>query len=109
MCSEKKRKIGTWFICPEKVSLHYYINDVSVLVGEVHYYSICVISEGGKTGQVIWSVNLNESGMVVDTIQLVFCSQVYESGQVNAVVCGADCCVKVPTGEHIVYFKLSLI
>lgn len=53
--------------------------------------------EGCQKGSITWSVDLSGSGLVVDSIKLALASKVFETGQVNALVCGADCCVKVPT------------
>lgn len=53
--------------------------------------------EGSDKGKVTWSVDLTGSGFVADSVKLTLSSKAFESGQVNAVICGGDCCVKLPT------------
>ncbi|KAK3932966.1 Peptide-N(4)-(N-acetyl-beta-glucosaminyl)asparagine amidase [Frankliniella fusca] len=55
--------------------------------------------EGCQKGSISWSFDLSGSGLVVDSIKMSLASKIFETGQVDALVCGADCCVKIPTGN----------
>lgn len=59
----------------------------------------CVFSEGSEVGKVSWSIDLTGSGFVVQSVKLTLNSKVFESGRVNALICGGDCCVKLPSGR----------
>lgn len=55
--------------------------------------------EGCNKGTVTWCVDLAGSGLVADTVKIILCSKIFETGQVNVTLCGGDVCVKLPTSK----------
>ncbi|XP_034247208.1 peptide-N(4)-(N-acetyl-beta-glucosaminyl)asparagine amidase [Thrips palmi] len=63
--------------------------------------------EGSEVGKVSWSIDLTGSGFVAESVELTLSSKVFESGQVTALICGGDSCVKLPTEMSITTTALA--
>jgi len=53
------------------------------------------VSEGNDKGHIEWKVDLEGSGLVVDSITIILSIYAHQTGRVMAMICGDNSCLLV--------------
>ncbi|KAG8230480.1 hypothetical protein J437_LFUL013521 [Ladona fulva] len=64
-------------------------------------------TEDAEQGSIKLKFDVSSSGLVVKSVSVHCQSAVFESGNVVCMLCGADICTKIPTGENTYVFKTT--
>ncbi|PSN55935.1 Peptide-N(4)-(N-acetyl-beta-glucosaminyl)asparagine amidase [Blattella germanica] len=58
-------------------------------------------TEKSESGSISWKFDVTGTGVVVDTVQLAFSSQLYETGKVRLRMCADETCTIVPNNGKV--------